>query len=137
MEIRMRKITEYGAVFGIGAAGYGVVEILWRGYTHWTMVLTGGICLSCIYFSERCHCSAPIWKRCLVGSLVISLSEILVGFVVNMVLGWGVWDYSSLPMNLFGQICALYSTLWFLLCLPVTQLCAWLRKILGGDGKKA
>ncbi len=131
----MRKITEYGAVFGIGAVGYGVVEILWRGYTHWTMILTGGVCLSCIYLSERYNCDAPIWKRCLVGSLVISLSEILVGFVVNMLLDWNVWDYSSLPMNLFGQVCMLYSLLWFLLCLPVTKLCAWLRRIMDGEKK--
>ena len=133
----MRKIKEYGTVFGIGSIGYGITEILWRGYTHWTMILTGGICLLCIYLNEKHHCSEAIWKRCLVGSLIISLSEILVGFVVNMVLGWGVWDYSSLPMNLFGQVCMLYSALWFLLCLPVTQLCAWLRNIFGRSTEKA
>ncbi len=131
----MRKITEYGTVFTVGALGYGGVEILWRGHTHWTMILTGGICLSFIYLNEMHNFDAPIWKRCLAGSLVISLSEIIVGFVVNMLLGWDVWDYSSLPMNLFGQVCIIYSLLWFLLCFPVTGLCTWLRRAFAGEKK--
>ena len=126
----MQKTIEYGTVFTVGALGYGAVELLWRGFTHWTMILTGGVCLLGIYLSEARHCSAPIWKRCLVGSLIISLAEITVGFVVNMLLGWSVWDYSTLPMNLFGQVCITYSLLWFLLCIPVTYLCTWLRGIL-------
>ena len=126
----MRKTIEYTAVFVTGALGYGAVELLWRGFTHWTMILTGGVCLLCIYLNEMYNHSAPMWKRCLVGSLVISLSEITVGFVVNILLDWAVWDYSTLPMNLFGQVCITYSLLWFLLCIPVTYLCTWLRRVL-------
>ena len=33
------------AVFVMGGLGYGAIEILWRGATHWSMLLTGGICL--------------------------------------------------------------------------------------------
>ena len=126
----MTRIKEYGTVFAIGAAGYGIIEIIWRGYTHWTMLITGGICLFFIYLCEKYHSDSSVWKRCLVGSLVITLSEMLVGFVVNILLGWAVWDYSSLPMNLFGQVCFSYFLLWFLLCIPVTQLCRYLRRAL-------
>ena len=31
-------------LFGIGALGYGLIEILWRGYTHYSMLTAGGIC---------------------------------------------------------------------------------------------
>ena len=33
------------AVFSLGGLGYGGIEILWRGATHWSMLLTGGVCL--------------------------------------------------------------------------------------------
>lgn len=128
----MRRIGEYGIVYAIGGAGYSVIEILWRGYTHWTMVLTGGLCLTLIYLNEAFHSHAPLWKRCLAGSLIISLSELSVGFVVNILLGWNVWDYSDRLFNLYGQICVMYSALWFLLCIPAALLCAYLRKLLRG-----
>lgn len=127
----MRKIGEYGIVFCVGAVGYALVEIVWRGFTHWTMMLTGGVCLAFIYRTERRYGDAPRWKRCLVGAQIITLSELAIGFLVNMLLGWAVWDYSAQPLNLFGQICPLYSALWFLLCVPVTRLCAWLGRWIG------
>ena len=39
--------------------------------------------------------------------------------VCNLALGWRVWDYSLLWGNLWGQICPLSSSLWFLLCIPI------------------
>ena len=126
----MRKSVEYGIIFVIGALGYAIVELLWRGHTHWTMMLTGGACLTLIYKTERRYFAAPRWKRCLVGAQLITLFELAVGFLVNILLGWAVWDYSDQPLNLFGQVCALYFALWFLLCLPVTRLCAWLAQII-------
>ena len=126
----MKVGLEYGAVYTIGAVGYTLVELLWRGHSHWTMTLTGGTCLALIYLIEsKCH-GAPLWKRCFAGSLVITLCEIGVGFIVNILLDWKVWDYSKLWFNLFGQICLLYSSLWFLLCIPVTKLCSHLRAVL-------
>jgi len=37
--------------------------------------------------------------------------------LVNMRLGWGVWDYSEMPGNVLGQICPTFSAIWFVLCL--------------------
>mgnify|MGYP002274557567 FL=1 len=45
--------------------------------------------------------------------------ELAFGVVCNLALGWRVWDYSLLWGNLWGQICPLYSSLWFLLCIPI------------------
>ncbi len=132
----MRKLIEYTAVYSIGAAGYSLIEIIWRGFTHWTMALTGGVCLVFIYALEAADAAAALWKKCLAGSLFITLSELLVGFIVNIRLGWQVWDYSSVPLNFAGQICPLYTLLWFLLCVPVSWLCGFLRR-LWRDDKRA
>ena len=119
----MRKVSVYAAVFSVGAVGYALIEMLWRGRTHWSMMLTGGACMAFIYFVERRYCAASRWRRCLADTVMISLSELIVGFFVNILLDWHVWDYSKLPLNLFGQICPLYAALWFLLCIPVTYVC--------------
>ena len=36
-------------VFLIGSFGYMGLELLWRGHTHWTMGLAGGICVTLLY----------------------------------------------------------------------------------------
>ena len=36
-------------VFSLGAASYGMMEMLFRGYSHWTMILTGGACVLTLY----------------------------------------------------------------------------------------
>lgn len=105
--------------FLFGGMGYGLVELIWRGQTHWSMVLTGGGCLLAI-----CSlCKRMRKKSALLCSAVcacaVTAVEFAVGAVVNLWWGLGVWDYSSLFGNVLGQICPLYSFLWFLLCIPV------------------
>ena len=43
------KISEAMFSFLMGFFIYSLVEILARGYTHWTMALTGGFVLSVLY----------------------------------------------------------------------------------------
>ena len=46
--------------FAIGSVLYGTIEILWRGYTHWTMLLAGGICLALFYVFNLNHFYLPL-----------------------------------------------------------------------------
>ena len=46
MERRRKRLREYLGLFLLGAAGYSLLEVLWRGYTHWTMGVTGGLFLA-------------------------------------------------------------------------------------------
>lgn len=113
----------YIVVFCTGAAGYSLLEVLWRGYTHWTMTVTGGFCLLLIYSISNSLVSWSLWEKCLLGSAVITATELVVGITVNIILKWNVWDYSQVPFNFMGQICLPYSVLWFFLCFPVMRLC--------------
>lgn len=116
-------------IFCVGSAGYGLLEILWRGYTHWTMLLVGGLCFFVIYklFNRYSH-NSPIIKG-ICGSLVITTIELLSGIVINILLGWGVWDYSSVKFNILGQVCLLYSFLWFLVSLALIYVCTKVKKL--------
>ena len=97
----------------IGGFIYVCLELLWRGRSHWTMFVLGAVCfviLGCI--NELLTWSMPIWKQAAIGTAIITVLEFVTGCVVNLWLGWNVWDYSNAFMNLFGQICLPYIILW-------------------------
>jgi len=116
-------------VFTLGAAGYPLIEILWRGYTHWTMELLGGVCFLAIYLYEKRNARKTLLNRCLTGCVIITSMELICGIIVNKILGWSVWDYSAMPVNFMGQICITYSALWFLLAIPIIYFCDVIRKL--------
>lgn len=126
----MKTFRNYGFIYALGSVGYGLVEILWRGYTHWTMALTGGTCFVLLYRTNIRMAGKKLWQKCLAGSSLITVTEFIVGCVVNLKLKWNVWDYSNLPFNVKGQICLLYSVLWFFLCIPVLMASGKLQKYL-------
>ena len=123
-------------VFTLGAVGYPLIEILWRGYTHWTMELIGGICFLAIYSFEKRNTRKTLLYRSVFGCLIITSVEFVTGIIVNKIFHWEVWDYSAMPMNLFGQICITYSALWFLLTVPIIYLCAALRNVFSKSFKQ-
>lgn len=104
-------------VFILGGIAYAMIEILFRGHTHWTMVLTGGACVLTMYMMSGWLLDIPLVASALTGALIITMYELVVGLIVNVRLGWSVWDYSDMPGNLLGQICPAFSAIWFLLCL--------------------
>ena len=108
--------------FAIGGVGYGLVEILVRGYTHWSMVLTGGAVLVLLNLINKSR-NVPLIYRCLLGMVVITSLEFAVGMLVNIRMGWGVWDYSHKPFNLLGQICLHFCGCWLLISIPAYKLC--------------
>lgn len=128
MKKRRRKGRELAAVYLVGSTGYSLLELLWRGFTHWTMTITGGVVLVLLYLINGQMKNACWWKRCLAGAATITGVEFVVGCVVNRVLRMNVWDYSNLPFHLLGQVCPLYSLLWFGLCIPVNRLTTLLRR---------
>lgn len=123
----MSKMREYFMCFALGAVIYGLIEVVSRGYTHWTMALTGGavmVLLNLINQSGKLN----IFARCLLGAAVITSLEFAVGMVVNVALGWNVWDYSDKALNLYGQICPLFSLGWFFLSIPAFWICGFVEE---------
>ncbi len=103
-------------LFGLGGVGYAALEIFWRGYTHWTMMLTGGLVFLGLELLDCRLSRYGVVPSCLAGAAWVTLTELLVGLCVNRALSMQVWDYSDEWGNLFGQICPRYMVFWFLLC---------------------
>lgn len=112
----MKKVLKIILIFLIGSVGYAAMEIAFRGFTHWSMVLTGGACLLSLYYINLSVKDMPITLKALIGAIVITAYELSVGLIVNKWLGMNVWDYSALHGNYIGLICPLFTFLWFFLC---------------------
>ncbi len=122
------KISIYLYVFLIGAGLYSAIEVAFRGYTHWTMTLTGGFIFLLIYFMNKRLRSKKLFIRCLISCVIITVIELIVGIIVNIILKMDVWDYSNQPFNLFGQICLLFSAAWFIISIPACLLASFIRE---------
>jgi len=120
-------------LFGIGALGYGLIEVLWRGYTHWSMLTAGGICF--VFFGHICekYRKAKLILKAVAGSMFITSIELLFGIFFNIILRKNVWDYSKMPFNVGGQICALYSFLWVILSIIFIPLAGFTTNRLRGE----
>ena len=107
------KIKKYEFLFFVGATIYVVIEKLYRGYSHWTMFLLGGICFIALgLINEVMPWDMPLLLQMFIGGIIITVLELITGCVVNLWFGWNVWDYSELPFNLWGQISLFSSIVW-------------------------
>lgn len=102
-------------LFLIGGLFYVLIELIARGHSHWTMFIVGGLAFFLIGCINEKYRKMPLVKQMAIGATVITILEFLCGCIVNLWLGWNVWDYNNMPLNLLGQICLPFTVLWFFL----------------------
>ncbi|MGN0666845.1 MAG: hypothetical protein ACI4KF_10010 [Huintestinicola sp.] len=122
MNFRRSAFNEGMIVFLTGGIIYSLIEIVFRGYTHWSMGITGGLCYLILYRHFRAAPQEGLLTKCFFGMVIITSLEFITGCIVNLLLGWNVWDYSDMRMNFLGQICFAFSAAWFLLTVPIVYL---------------
>lgn len=123
-------------LFTIGGSIYYGIECIYRGYSHWTMAILGGICFVLIGgINEYISWDTPLWKQGLIGSAIITSLEFITGCIVNLWLGWNVWDYSDTPFNILGQICIPFSIIWFFISLLAIIVDDYIRYWIFGEEK--
>ena len=101
-------------LFLLGGGGYLGIELAWRGTSHWTMFLAGGLCLCMLQALAVRPVSLPL--AAVAGAAAVSGLEVCIGLPCREVLHIAVWDYSNEWGNLAGLICPRYCLYWFLLC---------------------
>ena len=119
-------------LFLIGGGIYYLLEVLWRGYSHWTMFILGGICfvIMGLLNEYKFKWNDSLIKQSIISACIITVFEFITGCIVNLWLGWNVWDYSELPCNLMGQICLYFFFVWILLSMFGIILDDWIRYLL-------
>ena len=80
-----RLLNKYLFLLDVGGLLYILIELAWRGWSHWTMFILGGICF--IYLgliNEVLPWSMPLWQQILIGAAGITVLEFLTGCIVNL-----------------------------------------------------
>lgn len=114
----MYQSLKYLFLFVTGGLLYILLELAFRGWTHWTMFILGGICFVCLgLINEIIPWEMPVWQQMVIGAGIITALEFITGCIVNLCLGWAVWDYSQMTGNVMGQICPQFVVLWILVAL--------------------
>lgn len=103
-------------LFLFGGISYIIIELLWRGHSHWSMFLLGGFCFVILgLINESFTYDIPLVLQSIIGAFIITLSEFIAGCFLNLYLGLDVWNYYDMPYNIMGQICLPYLILWLFL----------------------
>ncbi len=132
----IKSLIKYAVLFFFGGLVYYLIEILWRGYSHWTMIILGGLCFVAVgLINNILPWNMVIELQALIGAVLITSLEFIVGLIVNVNLGWDIWDYSNVPFNFLGQICLPFSLLWYMLSIIVIFTDDYIRHIFFNEKK--
>ena len=117
----------------LGGMMYMGLELLWRGWTHGSMFLLGGLCFVIIGNLDRVFPEMPLVMQAVLGASAVSLLELVSGCILNLWLELGVWDYSTMPYSFLGQVCMSYFFLWILVAFGAAFLEDSLRRLFFGE----
>ena len=107
-------------LFYIGGTAYMILEFVWRGRSHGSMFLLGGLCFLLVGGGASKFKQIPAAARPLLGAGIITGLELITGWLVNR--DFEVWDYRDQLFQFQGQICLAFSLLW----VPVSLMGMWL-----------
>ncbi len=118
------KIWKQSVLFYLGGCAYMGLELLWRGRSHGSMFVAGGLCFLLIGRLGAVKPKLRLPWRALVGAGIITMVELAAGLAANR--DYSVWDYRGMPGNLWGQICPAFTALWIPVALMAIGLYALL-----------
>lgn len=119
----MRKNVLCISKFIIGGSLYYFLESVTRGYSHWTMFILGGACfLACGFVNNLSSQKTATWEKMVWCMIIITSLELIAGIIVNRYLGWEIWNYSRMPLQVMDQICVPFMLLWYVLGYPILKI---------------
>lgn len=112
MDIKMstKNILRKMILFLLCSTIYCWIELIYRGWTHWSMaLLSGTLGVLCIdtpnnLFGYNLDYSIQV----LISTILCTIGEGLTGLIVNIKMGLNVWNYSTLPFTFFCGQCNLF-----------------------------
>lgn len=134
MKKALRTVGKEAVLFLFGGGLYALIEMAWRGHTHWTMAVLGGLMFLIVGgLNNWIPWEIPLIAQAVAGAAVITVAEFIAGCILNLWLGLGIWDYSRMPGNILGQICPAFSLAWIGLSVFAIVADDWLRFFLWGE----
>ena len=122
-----------------GGAAYFLLEVAYKSFRgeperiSWTMlVLAMILCVPIERAGAEMDWDVPLWMQAAGCAALATGTELVAGLILNVWLGLGVWDYSGLWGNLWGQICPQFAAIWWALCLIFIPVFDWMRYAIEG-----
>lgn len=126
-----KTILKYFILGWFGGSTYCSLEVIFRGRSHWSMVALAFILFLLIgELNEVFPWETSLAKQGIIGACMVTVLEFITGCIVNIWLGWDVWDYSNMPLNILGQVCLPFSLLWILLSIVCIIVDDYLRYLM-------
>lgn len=114
----IKRISEFLFIWNTGGVIYYLLEILFRGYSHWSMFALGGSAFCfCTFQGYYMRWKEKIWIQVVRGTIFVTSLEFTTGIILNKIMGLQIWDYSKMPFQLLGQICLPFTILFSALIL--------------------
>jgi hypothetical protein len=106
---------------------YYMIEILFRGWSHWSMfVLTGFLGVFCIdSINNTLSFDCDYIVQILISTILCTIGEGISGIILNVWLQLNVWDYSKITFGtfFFGQCNVLFCFAWMLIISIIIFYC--------------
>ena len=106
---------------------YCMIEILFRGWSHWSMfVLTGFLGVFCVdSINNTLSFDCDYIVQILISTILCTIGEGISGIILNVWLQLNVWDYSKMTFGtfFFGQCNILFCFAWALIISVVIFYC--------------
>lgn len=126
-----KSILKYFILGWFGGSTYCSLEVIFRGRSHWSMVVLAFILFLLIgSLNNLFSWEMSLAKQGIIGACMVTVLEFITGCIVNIWLGWNVWDYSNMPLNILGQVCLPFSLLWILLSIVCIIVDDYLRYLM-------
>ena len=126
-----KSILKYFILGWFGGSTYCSLEVIFRGRSHWSMVVLAFILFLLIGgLNNALPWEMSLAKQGVIGACVVTVLEFITGCIVNIWLEWNVWDYSNMPLNILGQVCLPFSLLWILLSIVCIIVDDYLRYLM-------
>lgn len=126
---RLSNLALHGLFGLIAGCIYLLIELAWRGHTHWTMLPLAAVVFVCAGILDERENPPPFWAQVAIGTIIATALEFVAGLILNVWIGLGVWDYSNLPGNVLGQICPQFTIAWAILMIVSIKLENFMHKI--------
>ena len=127
-------IIPYSIIFVISGFIYTMLELIWRGRTHWTMFLCAGLCGLVIanINNNWLEFDTDFRIQVFVSALMCSTFEFFFGIIFNE--DFSIWDYRGMwgTVHALGdQVNVIFFGIWIIISVFALPFLDWLQWKLG------
>ena len=93
-------LVKWFAIFMTGGLIYYFLEIAVRHYSHYSMILCGGMATLLCGGLNQTFKRMSVLLQMVISAVIVSELEFITGYIFNIGLNCGIWDYSDVSLNL-------------------------------------